>query len=48
MEEHEKLTHIMRGLKSNILEKVLVLEPKDCNDLLSKLKGNRRGGILGE
>ena len=38
MAESEKLTHIMRGLKSTILEKVLVLEPKDCKDLLSKSK----------
>ena len=38
MTEGEKLTHVMRGLKSGMLEKVLVLEPKNCLDLLGKLR----------
>ena len=36
--EEDKLTHVMRGLRSGMLEKVLVLEPKDCQDLLNKLR----------
>ena len=46
MKEEEKLTHIMRGLKSGVLEKVLVLEPKDCTDLLNKLRSIEEAGLL--
>ena len=46
MEEQEKLTHIMRGLRSGMLEKVLVLEPKDCTDLLGKLRSIEEAEIL--
>lgn len=46
MGEDEKITHLIRGLKSSILEKVLVLEPKDCKDLLSKIKSVEEAEIL--
>ena len=32
MTEEEKLIHLIRGLKSGVLERVLVLEPKNCED----------------
>ena len=44
--EEDKLTHVMRGLKSGMLEKVLVLEPKDCNDLLNKLRSIEEATFL--
>lgn len=46
MDEIEKMTHIMRGLRSGLLEKVLVHEPKDCNDLLGKLRSIEEAEIL--
>ena len=46
MAESEKLTHIMRGIKSSILEKVLVLEPKNCKDLLNKSKSVEEAAFL--
>ena len=46
MSEEDKLTHVMRGLKSGLLEKVLVLEPKDCQDLLNKLRSIEEAEFL--
>ena len=46
MSEEDKLTHVMRGLKSGMLEKVLVLEPKDCSDLLNKLRSIEEAEFL--
>ena len=47
MDDMEKMTHIMRGLKPGMLEKVLVLEPKDCLDLLGKLRSIEEAEFLG-
>ena len=48
MTEEEKLTHLMRGLKSGVLERVLVLEPKNCEDLLNKLRNIEESEILSQ
>ncbi|XP_054167305.1 putative uncharacterized protein DDB_G0282499 [Oppia nitens] len=48
MDEQEKLTHIMRGLRSGMLEKVVIFEPKDCIDLLSKLKSIEESEFLSQ
>ena len=38
MEDNEKIIYVMRGLKRELLEKILIVEPKSCIELLNKLK----------
>lgn len=46
MSESEKLTHCMRGLKSSLLERVLLLEPENTTDLLNKCRGIEEAQFL--
>ena len=48
MSEEEKITHILRGLKSSILEKALILEPKNCKDLLNKVRSIEEAEYLSQ
>ena len=46
MSDQEKMTNVMKGLRSQMLERVLVLEPKNCEDLLTKLRGIEEAAFL--